>query len=171
MSRLILCGAVSWLVLASFAPCRADDAEDKVALFLEKLNGVVTRDENLPGKPVVEVILIGTGVGMVGRIQNPSSKLVAKVNRGRTATDADLKELVPLKNLTRLHLFQVEVTDVGLKELRQLKNLTELELSVNKVTDEGLKELGQLKNLNSLVLMQTEVTDAGLKELKELKNL
>ena len=37
MSRLMLSGIVSWLVLASPAAARADDAEDKAVAVVEKL--------------------------------------------------------------------------------------------------------------------------------------
>ena len=56
-------------------------------------------------------------------------------------TDAGLKELAPLKNLTTLYLSLTQVTDAGLKELAPLKNLTTLDLTGTKVTDAGLKEL------------------------------
>jgi hypothetical protein len=89
--------------------------------------------------------------------------------RGTALTDAGLKEIKDLKNLTALDLCQTQVTDAGLKELKDLKNLTALDLCDTKVTDEGLKELKDFKNLATLQLYNTRVTD--LKELKELKNL
>src|SRR5215470_14999238 len=79
MSRPVLCGIVSWLVLGSGAPARADDTEDKAAALAEKLGGTVTRDDKRPGKPVVAVDLHGRGV------------------RG-----ADLRALGPLQSLTAL---------------------------------------------------------------------
>ena len=94
MSRLMLCGVVSWLVLISSAPLCADDAKDEAVAFVEKLGGRVTRDEKLPGKTVIGVHL--------------SFKAV---------TDVGLKELAPLKNLTTLGLSGTQVTDAGLKEL------------------------------------------------------
>ena len=63
------------------APLYADDAEDKAVAFVEKLGGKVTRDEKLPGKPVIGVHLSFSAV-----------------------TDAGLKELAPLKNLATLDL-------------------------------------------------------------------
>ena len=78
-------------------------------------------------------------------------------------TDAGLKELARLKNLTTLGLVGTQVTDVGLKELGTLKNLTRLSLAARTVTDAGLKELARLKNLTTLDLGYTKVTDAGLK--------
>jgi hypothetical protein len=108
--------------LCSCSPVRADDAEDKAVAFVEKLaEGLgreVIRDEKAPGKPVVEVNLVCTPV-----------------------TDAGLKELAALKNLTTLHLGNTRVTDAGMKELAALKNLTTLSLFSTEVTGTGLKEL------------------------------
>jgi hypothetical protein len=56
-------------------------------------------------------------------------------------TDAGLKELAPLKQLTTLSLFGTKVTDAGLKGLAPLKSLTELDLFDTQVTDSGVKEL------------------------------
>ena len=47
-------------------------------------------------------------------------------------TDAGLKELAALKNLTTLDLSDTEVTDAGLKELAALKNLTTLDLAARR---------------------------------------
>lgn len=49
-------------------------------------------------------------------------------------TDAGLKELAPLTNLTTLRLHNTKVTDAGLKELAALTNLTELDLEGSRVT-------------------------------------
>lgn len=97
MSRSMLCCAVSWLLLSSFAPVRADDAEDKAVAVVEKMGGKITRDEKLPGKPVVATDLFGPKV-----------------------TDAGLKELAPLKNLTTLSLRDTKVTDAGVAELQKV---------------------------------------------------
>src|SRR5205809_4431804 len=63
------------------------------------------------------------------------------------------------------------VTEAGLKELPDLQELTALHLDDTGVTDAGLKELADLKQLTSLNLGDTDVSDAGLKELKHLKQL
>jgi Leucine-rich repeat (LRR) protein len=86
-------------------------------------------------------------------------------------TDAGLKELKDLKSLTYLKLRCLRVTDAGLKEIKELKNLTTLDLSHMRTTDAGLKEIKELKNLISLDLWISKVTDAGMKDLKELTNL
>ena len=119
MSRtLAFALALSGLCLCS--TLRADDAEDKAVAFVEKLGGKVTRDEKATGKPVITVFL-----------------------------------------------YRKKMTDAGLKELAALKNLTTFDISATKVTDAGLKELATLKNLTTLDLSQTQVTDAGLKELQQ----
>src|SRR5205807_4570023 len=129
---------------------RADEAS--AVKEVEKLGGKVTRDDKLPGKPVIAVNL-------------PATKV----------TDAGLTELKDLKHLTSLNLNDTEgggkVTDAGLKELKDLKLLTSLSLINNpEVTDAGLKVLKDLKLLTSLNLAGcTVVTDAGLKEMKDLK--
>jgi hypothetical protein len=86
-------------------------------------------------------------------------------------TDAGLKHLAGLKNLSSLHLTSTKVTDAGLKHLTTLNNLSSLDLSHTQVTDAGLKHLTGLKNLSYLELCFTQVTDAGLKPLAGLKNL
>jgi Leucine rich repeat len=88
-----------------------------------------------------------------------------------TMTDAGLKKLAGLEELTALNLFSTQVTNAGLKELAGLNNLTKLDLGNTKVTDAGLQELAGLKNLTELDLEHTQVTDAGLKELAGLKKL
>ena len=81
---------------------RADEAEDKAVARVKEFGGTFTRDNKAPGKPVVTVDLGNTKV-----------------------TDAGLKELAALKNLTTLNLYRWhKVTDAGLKELAALKNLT-----------------------------------------------
>ena len=60
------------------------------------------------------------------------------------------------------------MTDAGLKELAPLTNLTELLLRSTNITDAGLKELAPLKKLNNLYLNGTKVTEAGIKGLNKV---
>ncbi|HID24509.1 MAG TPA: hypothetical protein EYP14_19220 [Planctomycetaceae bacterium] len=85
----------------------------------------------------------------------------------RPVRDKDLTNLIGLKNLQRLGLYQTEITDKGLKYLSGLQSLTELELSYTSITDKGLAELVKLKNLQKVYLTGTAVTDEGIKKLKE----
>jgi hypothetical protein len=122
--------------------------EEKAVKAIEALGGKVTRDEKLPGRPVVEVDLGKTEV-----------------------TDAGLKDLKELKGLRKLYLSGTKITDAGLKDLKELKGLEMLDLTRTKITDAGLKDLKELKDLKTLYLYGNQITDAGLKDLKELKGL
>ena len=139
--RTMLIGAVMLLACLSDA-ARADEASAVKAV--ENLGGKVTRDDKLPGKPVIGVHLHEIGV-----------------------TDAALKELADLKQLTTLSLTVTRVTDAGLKELKHLKQLTTLNLSRTRVTDAGLKELADLKQLTTLNLEGTKVTADGMADLQK----
>ena len=116
--RTMLVG-VGLLLACLSGAARADEASAVKAV--EKLGGKVTRDDKLPGNPVIGVNLGGLFPGKV--------------------TDADLKELKHLKQLTTLSLAGAQVTDAGLKELKDLKQLTWLTLIGVKVTDDGVADL------------------------------
>ena len=122
--------------------------EEKAVKAIEALGGRVTRDEKLPGRPVVEVDLGKTEV-----------------------TDAGLKDLKELKGLRTLNLSRTKITDTGLKDLKELRGLRFLALDRTQITDAGLKDLKELKDLKTLYLYENQITDAGLKDLKELQNL
>src|SRR5262245_30853281 len=130
MSRLILCGIASGLVLVFTTPARADDDDtEKVVKRVEDLGGSVERDEGSPGKPVIGVKLTSC-----------------------KATDADVAELRTFEFLTHLNLGDTLVTDAGLKKVAQLDSLTTLELGHTAITDKGLKELASLRLLTELGL-------------------
>jgi len=56
-------------------------------------------------------------------------------------TDAGLKKMAHLTNLTTLTLVDTEVTDAGLEHPAALKSLTDLNLRNSKVTAEGVTDL------------------------------
>jgi hypothetical protein len=107
--------------LISLAVCLAgcsQTPEDKAVSAILNLGGRVTRDEELPGRPVAGIDLMGTKV-----------------------TDSDLKDLKNLKGLRGLGLRGTKITDAGLKDLRELKGLQLLWLGSVQMTDAGLKDL------------------------------
>ena len=91
--RTMLVGAVM-LLACLYGAARADEASAVKAV--ENLGGKVTRDDKLPGKPVIEVNL-------------PATKV----------TDAGLKELKDLKQLTSLNLYATKVTADGVADLQK----------------------------------------------------
>ena len=95
--RTMLVGTVMLLACLSGA-ARADEASAvKAVEAITKLGGKVTRDDKLPGKPVTWVNFYGTQV-----------------------TDAGLKELKDLKQLTSLYLPNTDqVTDDGVADLQK----------------------------------------------------
>ncbi|MEC8989403.1 MAG: hypothetical protein VYB66_09150, partial [Verrucomicrobiota bacterium] len=79
-------------------------------------------------------------------------------------TEADLEKL------TTLSLAGTKITDAGLKDVAKLKQLTNLILMGNpstEITDAGLKELAKLQQLKDLYLGYTKVTKAGEAELQK----
>lgn len=127
-----------------------DPVEDKAVKAVWRMDGKVTRDEALPDKPVVEVLVAG--------------------DRG---TDPDLEALLAFKKLRSLTITgpNVQFTVRGVKQLVGIETLTELSIDGWKLTDEQLKELTAFKNLTSLHISTEGLTDAGIKELSSFKKL
>jgi internalin A len=134
---------------------RADPTEDAVIEAIKRLHGTVEQNGKVVGLSSTE------------------------------ATDADLKHLAALKNLSILNLTETRVTNAGLEHVAALRNLTTLTvlrprpqfldaseparmLSLN---DAGMKELAALRNLTTLSLSVDNVTATGLKEFASLRNL
>src|SRR5438552_15242740 len=128
LMRTMLVGAVMLVACLSGA-ARADEASAVKAV--EKLGGKVTRDDKLPGKPVIGVNLNNTRV-----------------------TDASLKELKDLKQLTSLNLDDTKVTDAGeeesVEQVKDVKQLISLALAKNTEEREGVeKEQGEGKRFTA----------------------
>jgi Leucine-rich repeat (LRR) protein len=83
--------------------------------------------------------------------------------------DEDLRNLPNPPFRFGLSLAGTRVTDAGVKKLKELKNLTSLDLAWTQVSDARLVELKGLKNLTELRLLGTRVTDAGLDKLAGMK--
>jgi hypothetical protein len=129
-------------------PAVADRAE---AVF-RRLGGVVVRDEDAPGRPVVRVDL--------GRTVN---------RRCEAVTDADLRSLDGLETLEALGLAGTRITDAGLAHLHGLTRLRWLDLDETAVTDAGLGRLHDLAQLEAVYLHGTSVTDAGVAALRRAR--
>jgi len=82
-------------------------------------------------------------------------------------SDADLGQLLPMKNLSRLLLSRTSITDAGLAALKHNVNLEQLNLYDTPITDAGLPALAALKSLKKVYLWQSKATPAGAKQLQE----
>ena len=82
-------------------------------------------------------------------------------------TDADLGQLLPMKNLSRLLLSRTGITDAGLNSLKNNASLEQLNLYETAVTDAGLATLASLKSLKKVYLWQSKATPEGAKQLQE----
>ena len=107
------------------------------------------------------------GLKILGGLTNLSSLTLG----GTQVTDVGLKELAGLKHLATFNVNFTQVTDTGLKELAAFKNLTVLGLATKHIGDAGLKELAGLKNVTTMFLGDTQVTDVGVKHLAGFHDL
>ncbi len=104
-------------------------------------------------------------------IGNLTSLTDLNLGDGQT-TDAGMKHLAKLKNLTRLILgANKDLTDVGMAEVVKLKKLETLGISFTKITDATLKRLQELPRLKELWIIGTDVTDEGIRRLVAIKSL
>lgn len=91
---------------------------------------------------------------------------------GKDFTDAELAKLTPLgTNLRWLDLAGTKISDAGLKGITSMPNLTRLHLERTGITDTGLSEVARLNNLEYLNLYGTSISDAGLEALQKLPKL
>jgi internalin A len=171
--------------------------EEKAIALLTKFRYRFVRDEDQPGKPVIEVRIVGRQVEDEVFKQLPTLKELRSLRICTYGSNVDLAltGLKDMKKLRRLNLEMCDLTDFStkqigmatglrdvnirytrttdamLKELGGLKQLQKLYVSSLKVTDEGIKALAGLTQLEVLDLSDTKLTDAGLKELTGLKQL
>jgi hypothetical protein len=153
MSRSICSAVVLLLIAGSITPARADDAEDKAVTLVMKLGGKYTRNEKLPGRPVIKVDLEGIRVTEAGVKELAKLSSLTELTLGRGVTDEGLKEIAKLPNLIKLNLSGAWITDAGLKELAPLTKLTELDLR-------GRIEIGLYGVRASSVALRHERTEA-----------
>lgn len=105
-------------------------------------------------------------------VGNETNYLSVSFVNARSATDADLQLLLPLKKqLLWLNLGRTKITDEGLKVIAQLPALRQIHFNHTLITDDGVKHLSPLSELNYLNLVGTKITDAGLAHLSPMKKL
>lgn len=121
--------------------------------------------------PVAQQVSADVGIPILPLAQN-EPWLHCNASVLKTFGDAELAKLDPLKaNIRWLNLAGTKVTDAGLKQVAGMKNLTQLHLERTAVTDAGLRSLSKLRELEYLNLYGLPITDNGLQSLKRLTNL
>jgi hypothetical protein len=153
----------------------SQDAEEKAVSLVLACGGKVTRDENLPGRPVVGVDLLAAkydiGDGVLKALV-PLKDLRRLEVGGNPITDAGLKEAKKFRHLEEIGLMMAHVTDAGVIDfLKEHRDLRKLDLSQTRITGLSMMEIGQLKGLEELCLGDNPITDADLIPIKELKGL
>jgi len=181
------------------APSKSGEVESERARQIAEITAVagwVIRDEDKPGKPVIEVTLNGDTItdAFLERLKvledletlglGPSRVTEAGLTHlkglrrlrelcvTRTpVSDAFLNRLQELTQLEELNLYSNQLRDASLKQLRGLPQLKELSLYRNPITDDGLVHLAALPQLERLSLNDTFITDAGVQHLSRLPRL
>ena len=116
---------------------------------------------------IVMMAAVLVGQSVVGDEKLIADPLVEKAVRSRInkfkgeLTKADLGQVVSV------NFGNSKITDAGVKELAKMQQLTFLILVNTKITDAGLKELAKLQRLKTLSLVGTKVTKSGVTELKK----
>jgi thiol-disulfide isomerase/thioredoxin len=144
----------------------------KIVQRVEELGGKVTRDQTIPGMPVVGMDLSGTAVTDADLSLLSDLPQLRTLNLHRTGvSDAGLQHLKSLSSLTTLTIGDTRITNAGLKALTGLTQLQLIGLHAARVNDEGAKHLKEFPHLKSLFLSKSDVTDESMKTVKGLTNL
>jgi tRNA A-37 threonylcarbamoyl transferase component Bud32 len=148
---------------------KVPESEEQAVRAVQQLGGKISRDDKLPGKPVVSVSLAHTKAADADlRALAAFPQLRTLELQGTKVTDAGMKYVGELKDLQSLDLLFAPVGDAGIKRLAGLTRLQMLTLSGRKVTDAGMRDLEKLRNLHHLALHDTAITDEGMKSLAGL---
>ena len=116
---------------------------------------------------VEEVVLSGSDVTQLGLRRLQKARATGSIDLSFTATtDAGVKHLVGLLELSHLNLWSTRVTSEGLCRLSGHERLKSLCLKATAVDDHGLVHLKRLGALRSLNLMETPVTEKGVRRLQ-----
>lgn len=174
MDRRALMAAGILAACAGARTVRAEDEEEAAAAAVQKVGGLITRDEKAPGKPVVEVSFQGSSTGQV--IHDKDLAALKGLKHLKTlylgyvtkTTDAGLVHLKDLASLEKLNLPETDITDAGIANLTGLKNLKSLGLVFCKgITDKSVPYLIQLKNLEYLNVASTRITPKGIAQIQK----
>src|SRR6266542_2040188 len=166
--KIVAALAVSALCFSS--PARAGEAEDKAIKLVEHHGGKITRDEKLPGKPIIAIDLSGASITQseLPALAAFSHLATLDLRRAHNIHYGAINELAKFKSLTALGL---TLDYAWIDRISQLTNITALDLEVRTEADADMKQLAKLSNIRTLDIAWAKITDAGVKELAGLKTL
>jgi hypothetical protein len=166
---------VAWSILLLLAIISGRAwCEEKVAIAALKKSGHrFVRDENRPGKPVIELTIVDCFPEKELLRELPALKQLQSLTiiTAFENVDAALKGLNEMKKLQYLNIRQCELTDFTVKQIAMATGLRTLDIRFTGMTDAELKQLGGLKQLRTLYLGDEGVTDISVKELARLTKL
>jgi internalin A len=108
-----------------------------------------------------------------GSVARDAQGRITGVNlRGTWVSDADLRQITELPDITSLDLSLTHITDQGMQEIKGLQKVEDLNLYFTEyVTDEGIAAIKDWKHLKRLNLHGTKVGDTGLEHIAGITSL
>lgn len=132
--------------------------------FLASTLGALCADD------IIHVVIVQAGDGDVATAGQLSHLERLVLAQGKI-TDAGLKPLEGLLQLTFLNLSRTQITDAGLEHLQDLTHMNWLSFDGTSVNGSGFRHLKNLTALQYLDLDGTQITDAGIRSLAGLPKL
>jgi hypothetical protein len=90
---------------------------------------------------------------------------------GPGITDACVEDLLQIRRLRGLNLFDTSISPDGMAKLGTSRTLQQLTLYGSSVTDEHLAQLSEYPNLKILQIIRASITDDGLRRVGEIHGL
>ncbi len=101
-----------------------------------------------------------------------NSNFISVTFKGKSISNDQISKLELAKSqITWLKMSHCNLTDAQLKSISRLNNLTRLNIHSNPISDKNIKSLKALKHLSSLNLYNTKITDLSLEQLVNIESL
>lgn len=162
---------IGWRLYQPYRLQREVRALGGLVEFHDTRTGPLLLNPFVRGRKATELILEGLPIGDTWLADHPELGRLPGLSinlSGTRVTDAGLKQLATMTEITGLVLTDTQITDSGLVELGGLPKLMFLDLSGTRVGDQGIASLRECKDL-PILWLGTESTDASLRYLAEWK--
>ncbi len=143
--------------LTNLQELRLYDTKNVTGKFASHLVGLSRLRHLSPGKQVTD-----DGLACIAKLPG-----LLELHMKGPFTNAGLKHLVTLKNLTTLSLGSDYVTAAGVAVVAELRQLEDLYLDTPRLADEIVAELLRCSTLEQIRLTRSALSDAGLRKLRE----